>query len=86
MSKLFYRLNSLSKYLKCHELLDESYEPIVFKNKSDSEIIEEYMKLFSFLDLSYNVPFNDKYNLKEFIDEYKEELLNLHKRNMAKMQ
>ena len=43
MSKLFYRLNSLIKYLKCHKLLDESYEPIVFKTKFDSEIIEEYI-------------------------------------------
>jgi hypothetical protein len=81
MSKLFYRLNSLSKYLKCNKLLDESFEPIVFKNKFDSEIIEEYIKLFSLLDLSYNVPFNDKY--KEFIDEYKEELINIQKRNIA---
>jgi hypothetical protein len=81
MSKLFYRLNSLSKYLKCNKLLDESFEPIVFKNKFDSEIIEEYIKLFSLLDLSYNVPFNEKY--KEFIDEYKEELINIHKRNIA---
>ncbi len=28
------------------------------------------------------MPFNDKY--KEFIDEYEEELLNIHKRNKAK--
>ncbi len=64
MSKLFYRLNSLSKYLnviQSNKLLDESLEPIVFKNKSDSEIIEEYIKLFSLLDLSYNVQFIDKY-------------------------
>ncbi len=81
MSKLFYRLNSLSKYLKCNKLLDESYEPIVFKNKSDSKIIEEYIKLFSLSNLSYNVPFNDKY--KAFIDEYKEELINIHNRNIA---
>ena len=81
MSKLFYRLKSLSNYLKCHKLLDESYEPILFKCKSDSEIIEEYIKCFSLLDYSYNVPFNDKY--KEFIDEYEEELLNIHKRNIA---
>ena len=81
MSKLFYRLNSLSNYLKCNKLLYESFEPIVFKNKFDSEIIEEYIKLFSLLDLSYNVPFNDKY--KEFIDEYKEELINIQKRNIA---
>jgi lipid II:glycine glycyltransferase (peptidoglycan interpeptide bridge formation enzyme) len=73
MSKLYYRLNSLSKYLKCNKLLDKSYEPIIKTNKSDSEIIEEYMKLFSLLDLSYNVPFNDKH--KEFIDEYKEDLI-----------
>jgi hypothetical protein len=39
------------------------------------------MNFFSLLDLSYNVPFNDKY--KEFIDEYKEELINIHKRNIA---
>ena len=81
MSKLFYRLNSLSKYLKCNKLLDESFEPIFLKTKYDSEIIEEYMKLFSLLDNSYNVLFNEKY--KEFIDEYKEELINIHKRNIA---
>ena len=50
-------------------------------NKSDSEIIEEYIKLFSLLDDSYNVPFNDKY--KEFIDECKTELIIIHKRNIA---
>ena len=81
MSKLFYRLNSLSIYLKCHKLLDESYEALYFKSKSDSAIIEEYIKCFSLFDYSYNVPFNDKY--KEFIDEYEEELLNIHKRNIA---
>ncbi len=81
MSKLFYRLNSLSIYLKCHKLLDESFEALYFKSKSDSEIIEEYLKCFSLLDYSYNVPFNDKY--KAFIDEYEEELLNIHKRNIA---
>ena len=81
MSKLFYRFNSLCTYLKYHKLLDESYEPIFFKCKSDAELIEEYMKCFSLLDYSYNVPFNDKY--KEFIDEYEEELLNTHKRNIA---
>jgi hypothetical protein len=81
MSKLFNRLNSLSKYLKCNKLLDESFEPIVFKNKSDSKIIEEYIKLFSLLDLSYNVPFNEKY--REFFEEYNEELINIQKRNIA---
>ena len=84
MSKLFYRLNSLCNYLKCHKLLDESFEPLYFKSKSDSEIIEEYVKCFSLLDYSYNVPFNDKY--KEFIDEYEEDLLNIHKRNIATKQ
>ena len=39
------------------------------------------MKLFSLLDYSYNVSFNEKY--KEFIDEYKEELINIQKRNIA---
>ncbi len=81
MSKLFYRLNSLSTYLKCHKLLDESYDPIYFKSKSDSEVIIEYMKMFSLLDYSYNVPFNNKY--KEFIDEYESELLDFHKRIIA---
>ncbi len=52
------------------------------KSKSDSELIEEYLKCFPLLDYSYNVPFNDKY--KEFIDEYEEELLTTHKRNLAK--
>ena len=81
MSKLFYGLNSSSTYLKCHKLLDESFDPLYFKRKPDSEIIEEYVKCFSLLDYSYNVPFNDKY--KEFIDEYEEDLLNIHKRNIA---
>ena len=63
MSKLFYRFKSLSNYLKCHKLLDDSYEPILFKSKSESEIIDEYIKSFSLLDYSYNVPFNDKYTL-----------------------
>ena len=44
----------------------------------------DYVKCFSLLDYSYNVPFNDKY--KEFIDEYEEELLNIHKRNIATKQ
>ena len=48
MSNFFYRLNSLNKYLKCHKLLDESFEPIVFKNKFDSEIIEEYINYFHY--------------------------------------
>ena len=39
------------------------------------------MKLFLLLDNSYNVLFNEKY--KEFIDEYKEELINIQKRNIA---
>ncbi len=79
MSKLFNRLNSLSTYLKCHKLLDESFGPLYFKIKSDSEIIEEeIVKCFSLLDYSYNVPFNDKY--KEFSDEYEEELLNIYKK------
>ena len=43
MSKLFCRFKSLSNYLKCHKLLDDSYEPILFKSKSESEIIEEYI-------------------------------------------
>jgi hypothetical protein len=81
MSKLYYNFNSLSTYLKCHNLLDESFEPLHFKSKTDSEIIEEYMKCFALLDYSYNVPSNYKY--KEFIDEYEEELLNIHKRNIA---
>ncbi len=61
MSKLYFRFNSLSTYLKCHNLLDESFEPLHFKSKSDSEIIEEYMKCFALLDYSYKVPFNNKY-------------------------
>ena len=46
MSKLYYRFNSLSTYLKCHNLLDESFEPLYFKSKSDSEIIQEYVICF----------------------------------------
>jgi hypothetical protein len=81
MSKLFYRSNSLSTYLKSYKLLNESFEPLYFKSKSDSEIIAENIKYFSLLDYSYNVPFSDKY--KEFIDEYEEGLLNIHERNSA---
>jgi hypothetical protein len=51
------------------------------KSKSDSEIIEEYIKCFASLHYSYNIPFNDKYRI---IDEYEEELLNTHKPNTAK--
>ncbi len=45
MSKLFYRLKSLSNYLKCHKLLDDSYEPIFFKSKSDWEDREDILSL-----------------------------------------
>ncbi len=45
------------------------------------KLLKDIWNFFSFLDLSYNVPFNDKY--KEFIDEYKEDLLNNKKRNIA---
>ncbi len=38
--KIVLKVKSLSKYLKCNKLLDESYEPIVFKNKSDVKLLK----------------------------------------------
>ena len=36
MSKLYYRLDSLIKYLKHNKLLDENYEPFISKTEPDS--------------------------------------------------
>ena len=71
MSKLYYRLESLSKYLKQYKLLG-NYDSICYKTKYDDIIIEEY-----------SVPhFKDRYKL--FIDEYYQELIDAQKRNKAK--
>ena len=72
MSKLYYRLESLCKYLKHYKLLDESYNSICYKIKCDNIIIEEYIKLFALMDNLNSVPhFQDMYKL--FIDEYYQE-------------
>ena len=44
MSKLFYRLYSLIKYLKHNGILDTNYEPFIFKTEQDSVVIAEYKK------------------------------------------
>ena len=83
MSKLYYRLESLCKYLKHYKLLDESYNSICYKIKCDNIIIEEYIKLFALMDNLNSVPhFQDMYKL--FIDEYYQELADIQKRKKAK--
>ena len=82
MSKLYHRLESLSKYLKQYKLLG-NYDSICYKTKYDDIIIEEYIKLFALMDNLNSVPhFKDRYKL--FIDEYYQELIDAQKRNKAK--
>jgi hypothetical protein len=50
MSKLFYRLNSLIKYLKHNNLLADSYETSILKTDEDIVIIHEYKKLIKSFD------------------------------------
>ena len=37
MSKLFYRLDSLIRYLKHNDLLSDSYEPFILKTDEDKK-------------------------------------------------
>ena len=81
MSKLFYRLDSLIKYLKHNSLLIDSYEPLILKTDEDRVIIEEYKRLIHFFD-DTNDMFKDIY--LSFIHEYEQELNDNRKRERAK--
>jgi len=81
MSKLFYRLDSLIKYLKHNGLLDVHYEPFILKTNTDGVIIEEYKKLIHFFD-DINDMFKDVY--VSFMNEYEQELIDNMKRERAK--
>ena len=81
MSKLFYRLDSLIKYLKHNKLLTDSYEPFILKTDNDIVILEEYKKLIHFFD-DVNDMFKDVYI--SFIHVYEQELLDARKREIAK--
>ena len=81
MSKLFYRLDSLIKYLKHNKLLDENYEPFISKTEPDSVIIVEYKKLVAFFDDKNDI-FKDVYI--SFVDVYEQELIDNKKRERAK--
>ena len=81
MSKLFYRLDSLIKYLKHNNLLDRNYEPFISKTEHDKVIIEEYKKLINFFE-NTNDMFKDVY--LSFIHEYEQELNDNRKRERAK--
>jgi hypothetical protein len=81
MSKLFYRLDSLIKYLKHNNLLDGNYEPFISKTEHDKVIIEEYKKLINFFE-NTNDMFKDIY--LSFIHEYEQELNDNRKRERAK--
>ena len=81
MSKLFYRLNSLIKYLKHNHLLAYSYETSTLKTDEDIVIIQEYKKLMKSFD-NTNDMFKDVYI--SFIHVYEEELIIESKRDIAK--
>ena len=81
MSKLFYRLNSLIKYLKHNNLLTDSYEPFILKTDEDRVIIEEYKRLIHFFD-DINDIFKETYI--SFIHVYEQELIDNKKREIAK--
>ena len=81
MSTLFYRLDSLIKYLKHNSLLIDSYEPLILKTDEDRVIIEEYKRLIHFFD-DTNDMFKDVYI--SFIHEYEQELNDNRKRERAK--
>ena len=78
MSKLFYRLNSLIKYLKHNKLLIDSYEPFILKTDEDIVIFQKLMKSFD----NTNDMFKDVYT--SFIHVYEEELITERKREIAK--
>ena len=81
MSKLFYRLNSLIKYLKHNNLLADSYETSILKTDEDILIFQEYKKLMKSFD-NTNDMFKDVYT--SFIHVYEEELITERKREIAK--
>ena len=81
MSKLFYRLDSLIKYLKHNKLLTDSYEPFILKTDNDIVILEEYKKLMHFFD-DGNDMFKDVYI--SFIHVYEQDLITERKREIAK--
>ena len=82
MSKLFYRLDSLIKYLKHINLLPDSYEPFILKTDEDRVIIEEYKRLIHFFDDMNSDVFKDVYI--SFIHVYEQELITERKREIAK--
>ena len=82
MSKLFYRLDSLIKYLKHNNLLTDSYEPFILKTDEDKVIIEEYKKLIHFFDDANIDMFKEVYI--SFIQVYEQELIDNRKRERAK--
>ena len=82
MSKLFYRLDSLIKYLKHNSLLIDSYEPLILKTDEDRVIIEEYKRLIHFFDDINNDPFKETYIC--YIHVYEQELIDARKREIAK--
>ena len=81
MSQLFYRLDSLIKYLKHNKLLTDSYEPFILKTDKDRVIIEEYKRLIHFFD-DINDMFKETYI--GFINVYEQELIDNQKRDIAK--
>lgn len=82
MSKLFYRLNSLIKYLKYNNLLNVNYEPFILKIDDDVLIIEEYKKLITLFDDNNNYIFKNVYI--NYVYVYEQELLDNEKRKKAK--
>ena len=82
MSKLFYRLDSLIKYLKHINLLSDSYDPFILKTDQDKVIIEEYKRLIHFFDDIQNDPFKETYIC--YIHVYEQELIIERKREIAK--
>ena len=82
MSKLFYRLDSLIKYLKHINLLQDSYDPFILKTDQDKVIIEEYKRLIHFFDDINNDPFKETYIC--YIHVYEQELIDARKREIAK--
>ena len=82
MSKLFYRLDSLIKYLKYKNLLSDNYDPFILKTDEDKVIIEEYKRLIHFFDDVHNDPFKEIYI--SYINVYEQELIDAKKREIAK--
>ena len=83
MSKLFYRLDSLIKYLKHINLLSDSYDPFILKTDQDKVIIEEYKRLIHFFDDINSDPFKETCIC--YIHVYEQELIDAIKRDKAKL-